>query len=291
MSGTALRSVPREAAEFVERRSPGAPPKHWPTGATELSRLSLVVADAIALTLALSLVRVGREIFFGPLPAMHWATWTAMLAWFVFRASSELYSPCGLYPPEELRRSFRTSAAAFVIHLAILVAVKELYAFRLAGLMLWVMVLPFTYALRTIARSLLIARGQYGVPVAVIGNGVAARRAIRELLARPELGFVPVAVFTSEKTEPGERMAVTISTCPKRASSLISAEPTQPRTSIVVWSTTRIASEVRAGRRPFQFSARSSSWRCNPASSVVVILVSRRWVTRRRESNGASCGI
>ena len=208
MSRPARRSVPAEPSAFVERRSPGAPPKPWPTGATDLSRLSLLLADALALTIALTLVRLGRELAFGPLPAIHWATWTAMLAWFVFRASSELYSPCGLYPPEELRRSFRTSAAAFVIHLAILIAVKELYAFRCAGLLLWVFVLPFTYAFRTIARSILIARGHFGVPVAIIGNGVTARRAIRELLARPELGFVPVAVFTSEKTEADERRAM-----------------------------------------------------------------------------------
>jgi hypothetical protein len=45
--------------------------------------------------------------------------------------------------------------------------------------------------------------------------------------------------------------------------------PTQPRTFILVWSTTTIASELRGGRRDFQFSARSSSCRWSPASSVV----------------------
>lgn len=193
------------AGTFKDRRAPGAPPKAWARGAAELSRGSLIIADVLALAMAYALVRIFREWIFGPLPPLHWGTWTATVAWFLFRAAGELYSPSGRYPPEGLRRSFRSSAAAFAVHIAILLSTSELQAYRILGLLVWPVVLPFTYAFRTVARSALISRGLYGVPIAVIGNGIAARRAIRELLARPGLGYVPVAVFTSEKTDPGEQ--------------------------------------------------------------------------------------
>jgi lipopolysaccharide/colanic/teichoic acid biosynthesis glycosyltransferase len=67
------------------------------------------------------------------------------------------------------------------------------------------LVLPGTYTLRGIARRQLIAAGFYGVPIVIIGNALAARRAITELKAQPDLGYVPVAVFSTQRTEGGER--------------------------------------------------------------------------------------
>ena len=176
-------SAVRYGVGGVERRLPGAPPKKWAMGATQLSWISLVLSDVLALGLVYALVRTIREWIFGPMPAPHWGVWTAIVAWFLFRAASELYSPSGRYPPEGLRRSFRSSVAALAVHVAILISTNDLQSYRLLGLLIWPVVLPFTYLFRTIARSALIRRGLYGVPIAVIGNGAAARRAVRELLA------------------------------------------------------------------------------------------------------------
>ncbi|QIK79449.1 exopolysaccharide biosynthesis polyprenyl glycosylphosphotransferase [Sphingomonas piscis] len=169
-----------------------------------MSRLSLIIADAIALALALAIIVLFRRLLFGPLPPLHWGLWSTAAAWFLFRGASELFTPYGLYPPEELRRSFRTSSAALVIHCALLIASGSYETWRLFGLLIWPLSLPLTYTCRTFIRSRLIALKQYGAPVAVIGNGLAARRAIRELLSRPELGYVPVAVFTTERAEANE---------------------------------------------------------------------------------------
>jgi Undecaprenyl-phosphate galactose phosphotransferase WbaP len=167
-----------------------------------------VVADVAALAVAFTIILVVRKWLFGPLPPLHWGMWSSLVAWFLFRTSSELFSPCGLYGPEELRRSFRTSATAFILHVALLIADGDLQSFRLIGLLIWPLVFPFAYAFRGFARERLIAAGGFGVPIAIIGNGLAARRAIRELHSHPQLGYVPVAVFTSERTEANETKAM-----------------------------------------------------------------------------------
>jgi Undecaprenyl-phosphate galactose phosphotransferase WbaP len=136
-----------------------------------------------------------RAVIWGDIP-LFWGLWTTGVGWIIFRAASELYNPFGLYPPEELRRSFRTTAGAFIIHLAILLSADATEPWRLAGLGVWPLVLPLAYILRTSVRGALARRGRYGVPMIVIGSGEKARRAVRELIARPENGYVPVGIFT-----------------------------------------------------------------------------------------------
>jgi Undecaprenyl-phosphate galactose phosphotransferase WbaP len=92
-----------------------------------------------------------------------------------------------------------------MVHFSLLFASGELQGYRLFGLTLWIIVLPLTYTLRGFVRGWLIKAGQYGVPIAIIGNGSAARRAIAEMKGRPDLGYVPVALFSTQKTAVGER--------------------------------------------------------------------------------------
>jgi len=207
VNSAAVSSANENRAER-DRRLPGLPPRTFPVSGAQGSRIALILADAIALTLAFGAVVVLRRIVFGPLPPLHWGLWTSIGAWFVFRTLNGLYSPCGLYPPDALRRSFRSSGAAFLFHAAVLLSANEWYPFRIFGLLIWPLVIPLTFTIRSILRSKMIAAGRYGVPIVVIGNGIAGRRAIRELQARPELGYIPVALFSTEKTSEGERQGI-----------------------------------------------------------------------------------
>ncbi|MBA3669284.1 MAG: exopolysaccharide biosynthesis polyprenyl glycosylphosphotransferase [Sphingomonas sp.] len=173
-----------------------------------MSRISLVLADAIALTIAFCIVVLLRRIVFGSLPPLHWGLWLSLAAWFVFRALNGLDSPCGLYPPDALRRSFQSCGAAFLLHAAFLISANEWHMFRFFGLLIWPVVIPLTFTARSLVRSKLISMGRYGVPIVVVGNGIAGRRAIRELQARPELGYVPVALFSTEKTQKSEQKGI-----------------------------------------------------------------------------------
>jgi FlaA1/EpsC-like NDP-sugar epimerase len=74
-------------------------------------------------------------------------------------------------------------------------------------LLVWPVSIPITFAVRSALRSRLVAVGRFGVPIAVIGTGSAARMTIRELLKAPKLGYKPVAVFSSGKSaEPGTKV-------------------------------------------------------------------------------------
>lgn len=203
---SASRAAAAVIGEPSERRAPPSDPKQWATNAATVTSFTLVAADAAALLFATSLVLVARYLIFGPVPAPHLSLWASMGVWFAVRWMGQLYSPFGLYPPDKLKRSFASSLAALVIHGVILHrAVTHVEPWRLMNLSVWPVVLPFTYSLRGIARSWLIAHGWYGLPLVIIGNGPPARRAIRELHAHPDLGYVPVGVFSTEYAEPADR--------------------------------------------------------------------------------------
>lgn len=180
------------------RRAPHPGPAQWRDHWSTISRAGLAGADAIAFLLSFGIVVLLRGWIFGvSAPPLHWANYLAVTSWFLLRWMWGRYS-FGQYAPEELRNSFQASFIAGLIHLAVLIANEELEAYRLFNLLIWPLVLPFTYSLREIWRNRCIRAGRYGVPIAVIGNGKAARRAIRELQAQAGLGYVPVALFSTE---------------------------------------------------------------------------------------------
>jgi Undecaprenyl-phosphate galactose phosphotransferase WbaP len=201
-------AMPMSRVSPVDRRAPAAPPLAWSASAQRTTAVSLLVADLLALAASVLLILLLRNWIFGTLAPLHWGLWTSIVAWILFRWSGELYNPHGLPPPERLRRSFASSGGALLVHIAILIANNDLQGYRLFGLLMWVLVLPATYTFRGTVRARLIKAGRYGVPIAVIGNGAAASRAITEMLARPELGYVPVAVFSTQKGEEDERRKI-----------------------------------------------------------------------------------
>jgi Undecaprenyl-phosphate galactose phosphotransferase WbaP len=177
----------------------------WNPRATFLTSAGLITADVAAILSAATIVLAIRFWIFGAVIQPHFTFWCSILIWFAFRYSSSLYLPLGLYPPEKLKRSFLSSLAAAVVHLALLAALTEMEPWRLFNLLLWPVVLPLTYGLRSVVRSSLTSRQEYGVPIVIIGNGPPARRAVRELISHPDLGYVPIGVFSTEYAEPSDR--------------------------------------------------------------------------------------
>ena len=154
---------------------------------------------------ASSAILFTRYAIFGPVPVPHFSFWASMVVWFAARWMASLYAPFGLQPPEKLQRSFASTLAAFVTHMVILFALTELEVWRVFNMLLWPVILPLTCSIRGILRSRLIALGRFGLPIVVIGNGIPARRAIRELRAHPDLGYVPVGVFSTQFAEVADR--------------------------------------------------------------------------------------
>jgi Undecaprenyl-phosphate galactose phosphotransferase WbaP len=178
----------------------------WRGGNERLSSLSLVGADIAAWLLTYGVIITARSLIWGEVRPIHWGFWSSGIAWFAMRWASDLYRPFGMYPPEELRRSFHTTMAALGLHFAVLVAQDETHSWRIFGLLIWIVLPAATYASRTIIRGILIRRGRYGAPVAVVGSGLVAERVIRELLARPETGYMPVGVFVTDRQGIGAQL-------------------------------------------------------------------------------------
>jgi len=172
-------------------------PLPWRRSAPVVSALALLLTDAVAWVAAAGLAYLLRLLLVGPLPFL-WVTWTAGLSWIVFRLAAGLYPPRGVSPPDELRRSFLTVAAGALSHLVALVVLREWDLVRLLALSLWVFLLPVAWFARTWTKALLLRHHLYGNPYVVFGVGENALRAIREMRANPEYGFVPVAVFGDE---------------------------------------------------------------------------------------------
>jgi Undecaprenyl-phosphate galactose phosphotransferase WbaP len=183
-------------AEFGKGQAQGlgARPVPWRREARRASALALALADAAAWLAATGLVVLFRMAVWGP-SALFWGLWLTGLGWLLFRFAAGLYPPVGISQPEELKRSFRTTVAAALVHFAMLYGQQELSGPRLAGLGVWFMVVPLAYFARSVAKLLLLRRGLYGDPFVVIGTGEKAARAIREMRANPELGLLPVAAF------------------------------------------------------------------------------------------------
>jgi Undecaprenyl-phosphate galactose phosphotransferase WbaP len=174
-----------------------------------MSGLGLFLADIAAFVITFGVVHMALDLLTtGAIPPPKWATWYTLAAWLLFRGGSGFYSPTGKFPPIELKRSFETVVAALFIHLALLITRGETDAIYYARLVVWPLILPFSYIFRAFVRGLLLKRGLYGVPIVVIGNGAAAHRAIREMLAHPKMGMIPVALFSSELTRPGENEGI-----------------------------------------------------------------------------------
>ncbi|MEO6225648.1 MAG: exopolysaccharide biosynthesis polyprenyl glycosylphosphotransferase [Sphingomicrobium sp.] len=170
-----------------------------------MTATALLAADVLSLMIALALVLTVRRMIFGPVTPPHFTVWCSITVWFGVRWINSLYCPFGLYPPEKLKRSFVSSAAALIVHLSLLAGLTQFEPWRVFNIALWPLVLPFTYGLRGLARAHLVSSGEYGTPVVIIGSGPPARRAIREMLSHSDLGYVPVGVFSSQYLDASDR--------------------------------------------------------------------------------------
>jgi Undecaprenyl-phosphate galactose phosphotransferase WbaP len=137
------------------------------------------------------------------LPPLHWSNALATAAWFIFHWMGGRYS-FGQNPPEEIHNSAIALMVSALMHLSVLLSVGAASAPRFFMLLVWVLSLPLCYLARSLWRQARSDAGTYGVPVVVVGNGLAARRAIRELKSHPRLGFVPIALFSTERAAADE---------------------------------------------------------------------------------------
>jgi Undecaprenyl-phosphate galactose phosphotransferase WbaP len=191
----APRSSEQRTSADTRRRSGFSRPIPYHPSARSISACALVVADICAWLSAVLIIFFIRTIIWGHVP-FYWGLFPTAIGWLVFRGASGLYPPTGISPPEELRRSYRTTASAAVLHLAILVEANELSSWRLAGLSLWLFTFPITYFFRSFAKLILLKYRLFGEPYLVIGMGATGQQLLKEMRRNSELGIIPVAAFS-----------------------------------------------------------------------------------------------
>ncbi|HSW49717.1 MAG TPA: undecaprenyl-phosphate galactose phosphotransferase WbaP, partial [Bryobacteraceae bacterium] len=121
-----------------------------------------------------------------------------------------LYPGVGLSPVEELRRTVLGTTIVYLVGSACIVLLRETDFSRgvlLAGWASSVMLVPL---MRSALKSCCASRQWWGVPVLVLGAGLAGRRVVSSLRAQPELGLKPVAFLQDEEGPEAEYSGIPV---------------------------------------------------------------------------------
>jgi Undecaprenyl-phosphate galactose phosphotransferase WbaP len=163
-------------------------PLPWRSASASATVAGFLVADAAAFALC---------VVSGAFGSSSPTTLAAAALWIVLRAAAGLYDAVSLAPPEELRRSFLSTAVACVAHAGVL-WLQGLRAGVWPAVALWVALLVIPWIARQLTRYALLRARLYGAPVIVVGAGATAAELIDELQKNPEQGLHPVAVFDND---------------------------------------------------------------------------------------------
>ena len=200
---SALRIAPLERAARVN-----------PLATSLLLLASDVAANTAALTLGILL---WRQINPAAMNLNYLELWPVVALVVVVYYFSGLYAPCGLNPPEELKRTTEGTAVVCMVLTGTIFLSKDigLYsrgAFLVAGVLSSVLV-P---AGRAALRKRMGAKAWWGAPVVILGGGKAGVAAGETLRKQPWLGLKPVAYLDDD---PDLRVAGPLSMAPLLAAS------------------------------------------------------------------------
>ncbi len=123
------------------------------------------------------------------------ATVIWLTLWVLWRSYQGLYPGYGRSPQTELRLHTVGTLQLAVAQLAAAFAVHRFAPSVMGVVLQWLLVLVLALLVRYGLRAVLIALGQYGRPISVIGAGQTAALTIAQLRAQVSYGLNPVAVY------------------------------------------------------------------------------------------------
>jgi Undecaprenyl-phosphate galactose phosphotransferase WbaP len=160
----------------------------------------LVLADALALTLAWLFSVWGRTCFDGEISWMLYVKlWPVLGLFLLVYAAVDLYPAIFLSSTEELRRTTWTTSLLYlgIGALTFLMRGAEVYS-RAVFLSGWVLSLVFIPASRAIVRGFFAPCAWWGYSVVVMGAGKTGSMVVRNLRQWPSLGFKVLAVLDDD---------------------------------------------------------------------------------------------
>ena len=164
---------------------------------------SLIVADAVSLSLAVGVSLIVRAATGGVVDLVQYARLAVFFPSFVVAYGAVgLYSGVTLSPPEEIRRCTLCSAAVFVLLATMTVSLRGAATYITVRLLVAIgmsaVLLPL---LRMFVRRWLGRQSWWGHSAIVFGSRDVAGQVADVLRRNPELGLKPVAIVASEPLE------------------------------------------------------------------------------------------
>jgi len=201
-----------EAADLPVALRPAPSALRLRRASTALTVWTLLSTDLLTAS-AVSALTVTVKLQLDPqLPlVLYLGLWPALLALVAGYAALGLYPGIGIGPAERLRRT-TVATTLFFVGLAgatFLLRGAEIYS-RAIFLVSWALCLVVVPVMRAAVEAACRRHRWWGIPVVVIGGGRTGRRAIEELLRKPDIGLRPVAVLDDDPTIGGDLAGVPV---------------------------------------------------------------------------------
>ncbi len=181
-------------------------------GSATVVRLGLAFADAVAGAAALSLGIYAAGDYGAGVAAAGWSLplLYATLVWPAIAAAAGLYPAYGLPSHKKLARSVKAATAAAVVVGFLALVTPEAFALPAR---VFIVTVPAAALLaptfRFLAQRALQLLRLWGRPVVVLGTEPAAAQVTRHLLAHPDIGLHPMAVFGAPTDWPLAALPIT----------------------------------------------------------------------------------
>ena len=161
--------------------------------------LMIGAGDAVALAIGIIIAGLVRWHLKGESMIPEWSSVT-ILVWIIGSLLLNLTPGWGISAVEELRRTVYLTIGLFaVISIGLFLGKSGTQFSRLTMTAAIVVAAPCILIIRNIVRGFLIRIHRWGLPTVIYGSTTTARQTIKALDENPELGFIPVGIFTDDQ--------------------------------------------------------------------------------------------
>jgi len=177
-----------------------------------LCRGLLAVADLSAISLA-SFVSVAIKYHQNPqLPVgLYISFWPLLLGFLLVFGGLRLYGLFSMSPADELRRIVSGCSLLYLLIGSAAFIGKAGGDFsRGIFLMAWLGTIVLVPLTRAVVRALCCKRSWWGMPVIILGGGLTGQMVVKNLLANPQQGLRPIAIFDDDVTKSGHLFGVPV---------------------------------------------------------------------------------
>jgi len=177
-----------------------------------LCRGLLAGADLLAISLA-SIVSVAIKYHQNPLlpVGLYVSFWPLLLGFLPVFGGLRLYGLFSMSPADELRRIVSGCSLLYLLIGSATFIGKAGGDFsRGIFLMAWLGTIVLVPLTRAVVRALCCTRSWWGMPVIVLGGGLTGQMVVKNLLANPQQGLRPIAIFDDDTTKSGHLFGVPV---------------------------------------------------------------------------------